>query len=170
MGRIIIGVLLILIGISALTGLALFRFAFAAFIIVLGVRILMGREGRHKKQHISSEEFSTTSDDLLNEVAIFSPLNKRVTSQAFKGGKVVVVFGGGDIDLTKAVAAGKDISLEYVAICGGGRIIIPIGWRVRSQATSVLGGFTLKAESNDGEVTLHLKGVAILGGVEVVTG
>ena len=104
MGRIIIGVLLILIGISALTGLALFRFAFAAFIIVLGVHILMGREERHKKYHASSDELSTTSDDLLNEVAIFSPLNKHVTSQVFKGGKVVVVFGGGDIDLSKAKA------------------------------------------------------------------
>jgi predicted membrane protein len=110
---------------------------------------------------------TSSNEDSINEVAIFSPINKIITSDNFKGGKIVMVFGGGRVDISQVKSTEKMIPLEIVAIFGGGKIIIPKGWKVNSQGTAIFGGYNSKIESGEGENILNINGAAIFGGVEI---
>lgn len=170
MGRIIAGAVLVLLGLSFLLGISLMKFALALILIAVGVRILLGRNPRRDKSYWNFGSSLATDEDLLNEVAIFSAINKTVNSDNFKGGKVVMIFSGGKIDLSQAKTSEKIINLEVVAIFSGGKIIIPRTWKVSSQGTAVFGGYNNKAEAENGETVLNIKGAAVLGGIEIVNG
>jgi predicted membrane protein len=165
MGKIIAGTILVLLGISALFDVNLLKFAVAFILIAIGIRILFGR--RRQDWNFESTT-AATNEDLLNEVAIFSPVNKVINSNDFKGGKVVMIFSGGKIDLSQVKTLEKNISLEIVAVFGGGKIIIPKNWKVNSQGTAIFGGYNSKVETGEGETILNLKGAAIFGGIEIV--
>jgi predicted membrane protein len=101
-------------------------------------------------------------------VVIFGPLDKVIKSDDFKGGKVVVVFGGGDIDISQVRTSESQIDLEFVAVFGGGRLIVPEDWKVNSQGTAVLGTYDNHARGVEGQTTINVRGSAVLGSVEIV--
>ena len=164
--RIIIGIFFVLLGISALTGLSLFKFFFAAIIIFIGLRIITGRNYRDnfKRQSTAS---SSSNEDEINEVVIFSGLNKTIKSDNFKGGKAAMVFGGGTINLSQSKSNEKVINLEIVAVFGGAKLIIPREWKVNLKGTSIFGGYNNKTSDNDGDIILNIEGVTIFGGIEI---
>jgi len=166
MTRIIIGILIIVIGLSALIGVSLFKFAFALTLIIIGIRIITGVSWQ--RSHWGRDRKATTTEDFLNEVAIFSPLDKTVRSEGFRGGKIVVVFGGGQIDISQVKAFEKNVNIELTAVFGGAKLIIPKNWRVNSQGVGIFGGYSNKAVAAEGETTLSIKGAAIFGGVEII--
>jgi len=112
------------------------------------------------------------SDDYVDYVTIFSGSERQVISQNFKGGKMSAVFGGVDIDLTKAkLAPGRNV-LEVAAVFGGVGIIVPDDWFVTIEVTPVLGGFSdsrrLAPGMNfDRTSQLVIKGAVVFGGGEV---
>jgi predicted membrane protein len=161
MGSFIFGLLLVLIGISALFGIELFKFVFAVALIVIGVRILMRRS-----HHQFSGEGVVEASDYLDEVAIFSPLHRNVSSSAFRGGKILLIFSGAEIDLRNATLA-PGSSLEITAIFSGARVFVPRDWNVESRGAAVLGGFANHAEHGGG-FSLIVTGSAIFGGVEIL--
>lgn len=166
MARIIFGVVIILIGISALTGFSLFQFAFALLLIFIGVKVLTSRS---RKWNVKWDDIkSIDNEDVVNEVAIFSPINKVVKSDNFKGGKIVMVFAGGEIDLSHVKTSAKDVDMELVAIFGGGKLIVPKDWRVNSHGVAIFGGYNNKTEKGESGSTLNLKGAAVFGGIEIV--
>ncbi|MFA6393701.1 MAG: LiaF domain-containing protein [Patescibacteria group bacterium] len=162
MGRIIAGIVLIIIGLSAFFGENFFKIAFSVILIAIGVRILTGR----RRGIALSGEKRTSGEDYLNEAIIFSPIEKTITSENFQGGKVVVVFGGGELDLREVKTAGENIEMEVTAIFGGLKIMIPKNWKVNSKGTAIFGGYD-NHTSGAGNITLNLKGAAIFGGVEI---
>jgi predicted membrane protein len=169
MGRIIAGTVLVLLGLSALLGISLMKFILAFIFIAIGIRILSGKNSNKWRHNCNFDSSATIVDeDLLNEVAIFSPVNKNINSTNFNGGKVVMIFSGGKIDLSQVKTSEKNITLEVVAIFGGGKIIIPKNWKVNSQGTAIFGGYNSKVEAGSDEVILNIKGAAIFGGIEIV--
>lgn len=166
MTRFIVGIMIILVGLSALVGISIFSVLFPIVIILIGLRVLTGRNRDadyiHQKKPISNTE------NYINEVAVFSGINKIVKSDDFKGGRLVVVFGGAEIDLSQATSKEKKIEMEVTSVFGGAKIIIPKNWKVESHGTSILGGFDHKTSDTIEETTLVIKGTAVLGGVEVV--
>jgi predicted membrane protein len=99
---------------------------------------------------------------------IFSALNKSITTHDFRGGRITAVFGGGQIDLKDAQAESKEITLDIAAVFGGVKVIIPQNWKVNSIGTAIVGGFDNKTRSSAADVTLIIKGTAVMGGVEIV--
>jgi predicted membrane protein len=166
MGRIIIGTLLILWGLSALFGFPLFHFFFALIVILIGVRILTGRRHWGNWEHMNVAAVS--QEDLLNEVVIFSPINKAVKSENFKGGFVKMVFAGGVIDLSAVKTQAKEIDLTVKTVFAGLKLIVPKSWKVTIQGSAVFGGYENKVVPGEGSVTLNLKGSAVFGGIEIV--
>ncbi len=162
MTRIVIGAIVILMGLSALIGFSLFRFALAAVLIFIGVNIIMGK--RHKW---SSETESEIREDKVSEVAVFSEVNRKVRSDEFKGGELTLIFAGGEIDLSEVRTEKKEINLELVAIFAGVKIIVPRGWKINNRGPAILGGYDIKTDKGEGDITLNLKGAAIFGGVEI---
>lgn len=113
---------------------------------------------------------SYTEDDIIDTVNIFSGSKKVILSKNFKGGDIVNIFGGSEIDLTQADMTSPAI-LEVTAIFGGATLIVPSNWAIKSEAVTIFGGIgdkrklTTLAESP--AKTLVLKGTMIFGGMEI---
>lgn len=116
-------------------------------------------------------EAQAIKDDMLDLVAVFGAIKKIVISKNFRGGEVVCVFGGSEINLTQADFRGT-IKLEVVAIFGGVKLIVPANWHVRADTAAVLGGIDDNrdpaAYANSDKV-LVLDGAVICGGIEITS-
>lgn len=160
--RIVFGTLIILIGLSMLLDINVLRYFIPLLIIYFGFKIIVGED---KSVIVSGSE---THEDKINRVVIFSGLNNKYISDNFKGGSVVTVFGGGDIDLTDAKTKEKNIKLDLVAVFGGLKVRVPKKWQVNSEGAGILGAFDNNAvKEGDAGVLLNVEGVSIFGGVEV---
>jgi len=110
-------------------------------------------------------------DSTIDYALIFSGVKRRITSQHFKGGKIVAVFGGFDLDLRKAEIEGEEAVIHADAVFGGGEIKVPETWQVSVRATAILGGFVDETQppvqQGPGTKRLIIKGSAIFGGVGI---
>jgi hypothetical protein len=164
--RLIFGFLLILIGLSALTGLDIFRIVIPILLIFWGIRVLSGHRGHDQPQHIREEEIAGND---IDEVVVFGGVNKKLTSKQFTGGRCVVVFGGGEIDLRSVASKSKTLELELTSVFAGMRVFVPAGWNIRSEGTGIMGGFANHTDPGQAaKPTLTVRGAAIFGGVEIV--
>lgn len=180
---IFVGIILILIGLSALTGISLFNFLFAIILIVIGVRLIVGRswnsawdwhwhhhdnDNYHHDHYHSHHHATVSDDDWINEVLVFSPINKSFTSQSLKGGKITMVFSGGEVDLTRVKTNATEIDLELSSVFSDLTVTVPADWKVRSAAAAFAGNVdTYRAQGGDGPVTLTIRGQAVFGNIEV---
>jgi predicted membrane protein len=180
MAGLIVGIILILIGISALTGISFFNFIFAIILIAIGIRMISrgSARGAWRREHhhnstgesggISGNVSGASGERSIDEVAIFSALNKSFVTENFKGGKIVMVFSGGVIDLTQVKTENAEIDLEVSSVFSGAEIIVPKAWKVKSTANVFIGNVdTHAAQGGDGNVTLTIHGEAVFGGIEV---
>jgi predicted membrane protein len=120
-------------------------------------------------EEILEEIRNTPSTDKLEVVNIFSGGRRIITDPVFKGGKVINVFGGLELDLRQTNLEADETVLESVNIFGGIILIVPPDWNIQPEFVSILGGFADKRESAigfDGK-KLIIKGVNIFGGGEI---
>ncbi|MBL7111785.1 MAG: hypothetical protein ISS19_07590 [Bacteroidales bacterium] len=140
-----------------------------AILIAIGLIVLFKgfrRPGLHRsKGNLILEE------GYINEETIFGGTKQQVTHQSFKGGRISCIFGGAEVDLTKAALAPGEHTLEISAIFGGATVIVPADWKVVVKNSSILGGFEDKRrvikESPDPTRILIIKAEAIFGGGEI---
>jgi predicted membrane protein len=114
----------------------------------------------------------TIGDDYIDYVNIFSGGERQITSDNFKGGKITAIFGGTELDLTKARLAPGRSYLEIACIFGGATLIVPDDWIVTIDVTPILGGFSDTRKINPGRTVdpskqLVVKGAVIFGGGEI---
>ncbi|MBO9570699.1 MAG: hypothetical protein J7497_00585 [Chitinophagaceae bacterium] len=105
----------------------------------------------------------------LDIVSIFGGVKKKVLSKQFRGGEIVCVFGGAQINLSNA-DFNSPIEMELVQIFGGTKLVVPANWEIRSEIAAIFGGVDDKRPQPPNAVpekTLILKGTLIFGGVEV---
>ena len=110
-------------------------------------------------------------NDILDSVNVFGGSHHKIFSKNFKGGDVIAIFGGCDINLTQADFV-DTITLDVVALFGGCKIIVPPGWEVKSEVTAIFGGMddkrTVGPVSTEGtRKIVIIKGVALFGGVDI---
>jgi predicted membrane protein len=114
------------------------------------------------------EEFS--QNDFINSTCIFSGAKRVVLSKNFKGGDLVNVFGGCEIDLTQADMTSPAV-LDVSAIFGGATLVVPSNWSIKSEAVTIFGGISDKrrfpASPDANPKTLIVKGALIFGGMEI---
>jgi len=102
-------------------------------------------------------------------VTIFSSVKKKVFSKNFKGGDVVSIFGGAEINLSQADFNGT-IAIEVVQIFGGTKLIIPPHWQIRSEMVAIFGGIEDKRPPQmhyDEDKVVVLNGTTFFGGIEI---
>lgn len=118
-----------------------------------------------------TEHAKTEADEgFLNAFSIFSSTKKNVLSKNFRGGEIVNVFGGTDIDFSHANINGQVI-VDVVQLFGGTKLIVPPHWQVVADIAQIFGGVNDKRiphadVANSGKV-LVLKGTSIFGGVDI---
>jgi len=168
MTRRIIGILIIIFGLSILLGDLVIKLAIASALVYWGVRMLSGTSKAQNTADTKMNSAPTTNADYLNEVVIFGPLDKVIKSENFKGGKIVAIFGSGDVDISQVKTLQTNIDLEFVAVFGGGRLIVPKDWKVNSRGTAVAGNYSNRAPGGAGNVTLNVNGSAVMASIEIV--
>jgi len=136
--------------------------------IIAGVIFIVSR--RKGWNSVSSKGIA--GDDYIDYVNIFSGGERQIVSQSFKGGKISAVFGGIELDLTKANLAAGVSELEIACVFGGATIIVPDDWYVTIEVTPVLGGFSDSRKLSPGRTVdsskhLVIKGAVVFGGGEV---
>jgi predicted membrane protein len=117
-----------------------------------------------------STQAGSNSSDYLDSVNVFGGSHQTIYSKNFRGGEVVAVFGGCDLNLTQADFEGE-IEIDITAIFGGCKIIIPPGWQVKSEVTAIFGGLDDKRSIQpvvEGQRKLVvIRGIAMFGGVDI---
>lgn len=153
-------------------------FIFPIILIAVGISFIFSPKiSRKKWNNIDSESIvrsntSTTSfEEGVDSVAIFSGIKKNILSKNFQGGSLVSIMGGNDLNLMQADIQGKVI-IEAVNIMGGTKLIVPANWDVQSdELVSIFGGIddkrAVQADAISQEKVIILKGVNVFGGIEI---
>lgn len=147
-------------------------------IIVIGV-VLMVKPKRHHnwkkpghrwRMSHSTHVSESISDNEMDTTAVFCGTRKTVISKDFKGGEIVTVFGGTEINMMQADINGQ-VVLDVVTVFGGLKLIVPSHWEVRSNLVTIAGGVDDKRSTphstTENPKVLILEGTVILGGVDV---
>jgi len=161
-----------------------------SIIIIIGLIMILkpkraskwNRFKHHKKSKLSTnykwenpENITETnvSDDKLEIVSIIGGTKKNIISKDFKGGDIVIVLGGSSINFSQADINGT-VKLDIVQIMGGMKLIIPSNWKIKSDIVTVMASIEDKRNiSNDNQLDnnkiLHIEGVLLLSGIEIVS-
>lgn len=107
----------------------------------------------------------------LNEYAVFGGVERKVTTDDFRGGNIQAMFGGVEIDLRRATMRGDSAAIDLNAMFGGIELKIPQNWIVVSSVAAIFGGLSNKtlqpAADEPGVKRLFIRGAAVFGGVEL---
>lgn len=171
-------------------GLQITQFGWPVLIILVGIWMIFGRNRNHncgprgenrrrKWERRFGESISFNpeknapaprGDDYLDTVSVFGGVTKRIFSKDFKGGEVINIFGGSEIDFTQADINGR-IIMDVTQIFGGTKIIVPANWQVVSDLAAIFGGIddkrNVSASVTNADKILVLKGTSIFAGIEI---
>jgi predicted membrane protein len=152
------------------------RFIVPVVIIGVGLIVLLSpnkKKWKDKKEtaYLEVEAIGSGAPkaDVLDVTSIFGNVKKTIYSKDFKGGEIVSIFGGAEINLSQADIKGP-IVLEIVQIFGGTKLIVPPHWEIRSETTAILGGIEDKRPPQSvtsPDKVLILQGTAIFAGIEI---
>jgi predicted membrane protein len=147
------------------------HYFWALIIIFIGIVIIINprRSRMWAANWQGAGGYQNLSEDIISTVAIFYGIRKNVMSKKFKGGEIVNIFGGTEINLMQAEINGK-ASIEVVNVFGGVKLIVPSDWDVRINAIHIFAGADDKrsvSSVSQAKNTLIITGTAIFGGIEV---
>ncbi|HEY4652758.1 MAG TPA: hypothetical protein VIG72_15180 [Pontibacter sp.] len=172
-------------------GISFRNYLWPIVIIVIGLWVML--KPRHSSRHYhtsgttatppygvvpasttTENAFATDStasgDDYVNSTAIFGGVKRNILSKNFKGGEVVSVFGGNELNFSQADIQ-QPVVLDTTQIFGGTSLIIPPHWEVRSEVVAILGGVSDKRMmlpgGYDPSKVLIIKGTALFGGLDI---
>lgn len=104
----------------------------------------------------------------VHPFAFLSAQKIRSETERFEGGDVSAVMGGCELDMRAARPAGDRVTIELLVWWGGVVLFVPREWRVVSEATVLMGGLEDATQpAAEGGTTLVLRGLVIMGGVDV---
>ncbi|MBL0356883.1 MAG: hypothetical protein IPP72_08295 [Chitinophagaceae bacterium] len=116
--------------------------------------------------------YADTTAERLDATAIFGAVKKNILSKNFQGGDATSIFGGSEIDLSKADINGT-VLIDVTAILGGVKLIVPSHWTVRQEVAAIFGGVEDKRDAHSiitvQNKVLVLKGTAFMGGIEITS-
>lgn len=158
--------------------------------VIIGLYIIFKRKDYEKnygkfynhvnsriKNHLENIEYtfkknSQTSKEYIEEIAIFGGSTKVLYSDSFRGGNIISIFGGSEINLENCTLADGINILEITAIFGGSTIIVPNNWLIEIDVLPIFGGFSDKRIKSpntqyDENKKLIIKGLVLFGGGEI---
>lgn len=154
---------------------------FPLVFVLIGAYIIFGRGGFKKSfsgfSHSTSggdTPQSESKSDYFESISIFGGGSKIVNSNNFKGGNIVSIFGGSEINLLNCKLAEGENNIEITAIFGGSTLIVPSDWKVELDVLPIFGGFGDRRMKDPNKAyqegrTLVIKGLVIFGGGEIKT-
>lgn len=149
-------------------------------LIVLGLFIIMrprrgwkwnpNKKTEGASDSVFTEDIDYTKEDFVDSTSIFGGAKKIIISKNFRGGSLVNIFGGTELDLSQADFSGTAV-IELETIFGGTKLLIPSNWSVKSEAVTIFGGIEDKRRMQAGteapDKTLLIRGTVIFGGIDI---
>jgi len=173
------GVVLTIIGAAfSLRTLGYVRFHFTELwpvvLITIGVLMLWRsiEGGGTFRRRFGPDFRQPASAGRLREWAIFGGGERQVVSKEFEGGELLCIFGGWNIDLSRAEMKGDEATIDANFLFGGANIRIPESWDVEVRTVGIFGGVGDKTRHPRGDEPggvkrLILTGSTMFGGIEV---
>ena len=183
--------ILILIGSALLVrdiypDLTIRRYIWPSVLIVIGIFLVLRPRRKHYWQDCQKKSSPTnssgiaeatpvndsydTKEDYVDSTSFFGGAKKNIISKKFKGGDLVNVFGGTELDLTRADFTGTAV-IELTTIFGGTKLIVPSNWTIKSEAVTIFGGMedkrNMQTVTDNPEKILKITGTVIFGGIEI---
>ncbi len=154
-------------------GLSFEKYFWPVLIILIGILIIFKPSRKFRKKHdmLFMANCATEQDhpeNKLETVALFGGVKKNIICKDFRQGEVTCIFGGAELNMSKADFNGR-AEIELTQIFGGTKLIIPADWEVQSEVVAILGGVEDKrpeAKETSGKV-LVLKGTVVFGGIDI---
>ncbi|WP_317898739.1 LiaF transmembrane domain-containing protein [Aurantibacillus circumpalustris] len=161
-----------------------------SLLILLGLMIIFkprrknfGRYRRHWRNKLGHREFHNycqnfmnqeepNKDDYIESTVVMAGVKKNIVTKNFKGGEVINVFGGSELNMSQADFEGT-VKLEITQVFGGTKLIVPSNWEIRSEQTvTVFGNVEDKRalQANSGsepEKVLIITGTTVFGGIDI---
>lgn len=137
-------------------------------LIIVGIAVL-----RHG---FGGKKGDSTDIDYIDHTALLGGGEYHYTSKSLKSGKLFAFMGGCEINLQQADMQGDEMVIDVFAMMGGIEIRVPDNWQVIMRGIPIMGGMsdtTILKESKNvtssspAPKKLIIKGMAIMGGVEV---
>lgn len=117
-----------------------------------------------------NEGVGHSKEDFVESTSIFGGAKKIIISKNFKGGDLVNIFGGTELDLSQADFTGVAV-IELTTIFGGTKLLLPSNWSVKSEAVTIFGGIEDKRRMQTitevPDKTLLIRGTVIFGGIDI---
>ena len=141
-------------------------------LVAFGLSILFGAVDR--RRHIEAMPVATeaSQEGQFSVVSVFSGSRRHIETKDFRGGEIVVVFGGTRLDLSRAEMQVDEAIIEVEAVFGGVELRVPETWNVQSKGVGIFGGFddkTIHPKPDPARKTpqLILTGASVFGGISV---
>ena len=134
------------------------------FLVLIGGAIVWRSLSRQRDAGPAAD-----SSSRFSSFALMSGIERKNSSEDFRGGDATAVMGGCEIDLRGARIQGGQAVVDTFALWGGVGLKVPVDWKVSGEVIPLMGAFEDNTKTPAGEPKGHLivKGIAIMGGVEV---
>jgi predicted membrane protein len=133
--------------------------------VIVGL-LMVTVKNRHRSGGGVRDQSSEHEIDMLT---LFGGGSRKITSDQFIGGKVTSIFGGSEIDLTRAKLKDGECVVDFFTMFGGSEVQVPRAWEVHVDVVSIFGGFEDKTGPVDSDLkeekqVLIVKGFSVFGG------
>lgn len=156
------------------------RYLWPIAIIIVGLFVILrprrgwklnpNKKTEGASDSVFTEDIDYSKDDFIDSTSIFGGSKRIIISKQFKGGDLVNIFGGNELDLSQADFTGVAV-IEITTIFGGTKLLVPSNWSVKSEAVTIFGGIEDKRRmqtiTENPEKTLVLRGTVIFGGIDI---
>lgn len=127
--------------------------------------------GSGSSEQQSFADTTVGPEDYLDTVSIFGGIKKNIVSKNFKGGDIVTIMGGAEINLTQADIHGT-IVIDITQVFGGTKLIVPPQWKVSSDLAALFGGIEdkrpiVQAIHLAEDKVIILRGTSVFGGIDI---
>lgn len=142
-----------------------------AFGIVLLVKVLQPTAITRQSFGLPAPVAHDTSN-VVNDVAVLAGIKRKLETNNFRGGTILTVFGGVEIDLRRSqiTAPERTATLDIKAVFAGAKLRVPETWKVNIIGASVFGAYedkTIPPNTGPNSPTLVITGQSIFASVEI---
>lgn len=145
----------------------IWKLAFPAILVIIGLSIIF-KDALSEKVSNEIKKLNEKRSGENSYCATFSGQNINFDGDKFTGADFTAVFGGVKCDLRKAIIE-SDVVINASSTFGGIEIYVPSNVKVKTKSTSIFGGVENKANTkvDENSHTIYINGTALFGGVEV---
>ncbi|MBI4201259.1 MAG: hypothetical protein HY531_03090 [Chloroflexi bacterium] len=137
-------------------------------LVIIGVGLLVLFQSGQLRRRPAQP---TSGYDTVDLFTMFGGIERRITSDRFRGGKATAIFGGIELDLREAQLA-DDASLNATVLFGGLELRVPESWSVQVHGSPIFGGIEdakgeRTARDQRPAPTLQVYASVTFGGLEI---